>query len=521
MRSTAYARTICLLLTGIALPTATGGQAVTATPEVAFDVAGEVRILAFSGDGQRLVVGADDGVLGVHHLETGELLHRAATGSRRVVFGSFLGGDTALVSVDAGGAILIHRVGPRSDPASADPEAPIARLATDQPPTRVALDAGRRYLAVATRSSRIELFDLGTRQRTGVIDARGAVDDVLHVGFDRLGRQLIAVTRRGQTTAWNPATLQSLRRVTLQSDEIHGSRSVVHAVEADQSANVLMVALEEVALPRGGLRGRARPTDLVRRDRLLIFDWHSGAMIKMVAVEDGVIDQLAVGPGNDHAVVAHGSRVSLIDLRRGERGAGLTARAPVSRLAISPDNQRLAIGSKEGHVSLWALAYQAPLAADELDGATPTLSGRLRVLGEDSPAIPADAPVTLAVMPFDDRQGDERMARMVAEILTTQLANLEHLTLVERLRIDDLLQEQDLQRRGLTEADGLELGRMLNADYVLLGSIGSFGTSQTLSARVLRVETGEVVSGRQVLCEECRAQDLFDVIHLLGTTIAR
>lgn len=73
--------------------------------------------------------------------------------------------------------------------------------------------------------------------------------------------------------------------------------------------------------------------------------------------------------------------------------------------------------------------------------------------------------------------------------------------------------------------DRLQLGRMLNADYVLLGSIGASGTSHTFSARLLRVETGvetgDVVSGRQVLCEVCRAQDLFEAIHLLGTAIAR
>jgi TolB-like protein len=210
-----------------------------------------------------------------------------------------------------------------------------------------------------------------------------------------------------------------------------------------------------------------------------------------------------------------------MDLRRGETGAVISAAGSVRRLAVAPDDGRLAIASADGRIAVWAMEYRQPLAADELDAATPGLSGRLRVLGDATPAIPRHAPVTLAVMPFDDGQGNERMARMVAELLTTQLANIEHLRLVERLRIDDLLREHDLQRRGLTEADGLQLGRMLNADYVLLGSIGAFGSSQTLSARLLRVATGEVVSGRQVLCEECRAQDLFDVIHLLGTTIAR
>jgi TolB-like protein len=489
------------------------GQAVTVMPEETFGIASGVTALAFSPDGLRLVAGGDDGGVTIHRVGQPGQSRSARPGRAAILFAGFVTGDTAFVSVDARGAIRVHPVG--------SPGEPGGELHTDRAPERVALDAGRRYLAVATAGSRIELFDLPTRQRIRTIDGRGDLDRVLYLGFDRLGRQLVAVTRAGRATAWNPATGQVLRRVTLQSDELHGSRTVVHGVGADRSANVLMVALEEVALPRGGLRGRARPTDLERRDRILVFDWHSGAKIRSVPFVEGQIERLAAGPGNDHATVAHGSTVTLMDLRSGETGARVTAPGRVSGLTVAVDEGRLAVGTEAGDVAVWTMAYREPVAADELREVTPALAGRLRVLGDDSPAIPRDAPATIAVLPFDDRQGDGQMARMVAEILTTQLANFDHLTLVERLRIDDLIREQDLQARGLTEADGVRLGRMLNADYVLLGSIGAFGTSQTLSARLLRVETGEVVSGRQVLCEDCRAQDLFDVIHLLGTTIAR
>jgi TolB-like protein len=210
----------------------------------------------------------------------------------------------------------------------------------------------------------------------------------------------------------------------------------------------------------------------------------------------------------------------VVDLRSAERGAVITAPAPVSGLAVSHGNEWLGIGSARGQVAVWAMAYRPPPAADRLAAAPQGFASRLRVLGDATPAVTPSAPITMAILPFDDRAGSG-LGGTVAELLTTQLANLEHLRVVERLRIDLLLQELDLQRQGITEADGLQLGRLLNADYVLLGGIGASGTTYTLSARLLRVETGEVVSGRQVLCEECRAQELFEVVHLLGTTIAR
>jgi TolB-like protein len=516
-----------MLVVAVCVPGAGVAQDVTLTPQGSFDASGAVTALDVSFDGRWIVVGDREGGLTVQEAEAGQAVEpETATYVQatddEILFARFLVGDSAVVSVDRRGQVQIRefRKGALSRSSAAS-------LQAGDRPEALALDAGRRYLAVATGDSEIAIFDLPTRQRVGVIDARGDIDDLLHLGFDRQGRQLLAVTRTGEVTAWNPATLESIRRVTLQSDELHGSQSVVHAVGADRSANILVVALEEVALPRGGLRGRARPGDLERRDHLLVFDWHSGAQIKGMAFPDGIIEELAVGPGNDHVVVANGSRVTLMDLRGGERGASVTAPAEVSRLVIGPEDDRLVVGGRDGQVGVWEMAYREPVAADEVDDAPPGLSGRLRVLGEDDPAITPDAPLTMAILPFDDRSEegegvqDDRLSRMVAELLTTQLANLEHVTLVERIRVDDLLDELELSAQGITEPHGLEMGRMLNADYILLGSIGAFGTSHTLSARLLDVETGEAVSGRQVLCEECRAQDFFDVVHLLGTTIAR
>ena len=487
-------------------------QQIEVSPHSDFQIGEEVSVLAFSVDGDRVVLGGNGGMVALRDIEGEETLWETGGEGRSIHFISFLEGDSTLVAVDEAGGIVIHSA--RSGEA-------VHRLDSGSRPEQVALDDDRRMLAVAGRDAEIELFDLSARQRMGVIDTRGEVEDPLFLGFDRRGRQLLAVAGDGALTAWDPSTLEPLRRVTLQSDDIHGSRSVVHAVGQDRSANILVAALEEVALPRGGLRGPARPGDLVRQDQLLVFDWYSGAEIRRVAVTDGSADVVRVGPGNDHAVVSRGARVTVMDLRRGERGAAITAPADVRSLAIAPNQDRLAIGSDGGEVALWNMVYREPTMAEMLDAPEGGISGRIRVLGEDDPALRPEEPMVMAVLPFDDRDGDGRMSQTVAELLVTQLANLEHLTLVERMRIDDILAEQDLQREGITEPGGMELGQLLNADFVLLGSIGASGSSVTFSARVLEVASGEVVSGRQVLCEECRAQDLFDAIHMLGNVIAR
>lgn len=506
-----------LVASGGALgPTPMAAQDVEVSPDGSFHASSPAHAMDFSSDGRFLLTGHADGSLSVRDLQAGDEVLRVTAGERTPRYVTFLAGDTAVARVSEDGTARLYPLAP-GDPA---PE-PLTELRPSAEPLAVALDAARRYLAMATEDEEVEVFDLSEGRRLGSIDAGEDLDDLLHLGFDRQGRQLMALTERGEVTAWNPVTRETLRRVTLHGEELHGSRTVVHAAGADRNANILVLALEEAALPRGGVRGRARPGDLEREDQLLVFDWHSGVRITGLPLAGGPPDLLAVGPGNDHAVVAHDSEVRLTDLRAGEPGASLSMSAAVTALSLSPDDDRLAVASEDGEVTFWSLEYRGPVALEDLDDAPPGLSGRLTVVGEDEPVIEPDSPLTMAILPFDDPEGDGRMSRMVAELLTTQLANLDHLTLVERLRVDDILQEQELQEQGITEADGLELGRLLNADYVLVGNLGTSGTTQTVSARLLRVETGETVAGRQVLCLECRAQDLFDAIHLLGETIAR
>jgi TolB-like protein len=430
-----------------------------------------------------------------------------------LLFAAFLEGDSLAVTVDREGGMGIHPL--------LRPGAPSQRLeGVDISPVRFALDPAGRTLAVAGER-RIVVVDLRERRIVGTIQAGDLLRTPLFLGFDRRGGQLQALSVDGSMTAWNPTTLEQLRHVTLQSNEIGGSRTRLHAAGQDGSANILVTALEEVALPRGGLRGPARPGDLVRRDLLLVFDWHSGNEIRQVVPEEGVVDALVVGPGNDHVVMARGDQIRVVDLRRGEGGATITAPGPVGHLMVDGSSQLLAVATRNGEVAVWSMAYRERTFAQRLNEPQAGLRGRLRVLGADSPAIPSDQPAILAVVPFDDRDGEGTLSRTVAELLTTQLANLPHLTVVERLRIETVLEEQELARQGLTEPGGLQLGRLLNARYVVLGSIGTSGASVTFSARILDTETGEVRAGRTVLCEECRPGELFEAIEMLGNVIAR
>lgn len=67
-------------------------------------------------------------------------------------------------------------------------------------------------------------------------------------------------------------------------------------------------------------------------------------------------------------------------------------------------------------------------------------------------------------------------------------------TLVEREQIDQTITEQRFQRSKLTQKQMVKIGKILNLSYIVIGDINIVYGAYNLDARVLNVETGEIVA---------------------------
>lgn len=513
------ARTLLLLFAAVVFLASDGwAQAITLSPHHTFRTAGAPAALAFSSDGTVLAAGGEDGQIVGWTVEKKRTIVQSRV-QDGIQFLGFLSGDSTLVAVDQGGAVSVVPVKKRGAEKRREPE---VRFRLDEEPRAVAMDAGRRYLAVATEEM-IWLFDLRAGMAIGRIDAGDALDDLLFLGFDRLGRQLAAITRQGTVFTWNPKTQQRIRKLALGGGELHNSRSVIHVAATTRGSSVFVVGLQEVALSKGGVRRRARPGDLVRQNVIKAYDWNTGLEIKRVDFPEGPARRLELGPGSNHVVVIpdEEARLSVVNLSRGETVSTVPVEGRSNVLAIAGGNEWIGVGTEEGRVAVWEVRRRGQPSAADQEADLPTLSRRIRVLSEKTPAIPADTSAQLAVLPFRSRGESSKLAEICSTELITQLANVEHLTLLERERIDEVLDELNLQASTLTKSDGARIGQLLNADYLILGSLNVVGTTYLLNARLLRVKTSQITEGRRVICEECRGKDVFDAIHLLGTTIAQ
>ncbi|MBT3220474.1 MAG: hypothetical protein HN348_15415 [Proteobacteria bacterium] len=104
---------------------------------------------------------------------------------------------------------------------------------------------------------------------------------------------------------------------------------------------------------------------------------------------------------------------------------------------------------------------------------------------------------TIAVLPFTKGAGSEQyegLGRALAGMVLTDLASVESLQLVERERLDALIQEMALAEGGfLDPATAQRVGRGVGAKVVVLGSFSIVDGDFLLDARLVAVRNGRVI----------------------------
>jgi TolB-like protein len=121
------------------------------------------------------------------------------------------------------------------------------------------------------------------------------------------------------------------------------------------------------------------------------------------------------------------------------------------------------------------------------------LSGAARAADTPPPA----ARPTVAVLLFDTggKQADlEPLREGLAQMLITDLAERPEIRVVERTRLEAIMDEQRLARSGKVDgASAARLGKLLGARALVLGSFFELAGTLRVDARVVEVETGRVV----------------------------
>ena len=116
-------------------------------------------------------------------------------------------------------------------------------------------------------------------------------------------------------------------------------------------------------------------------------------------------------------------------------------------------------------------------------------------------AAPASAAPRVAVLYFDNVGNPELdMLRLgLAEMMIVELSNRPDLAVVERNRINQVLGELELQTtQTFDPSKAVEIGKLLGAERMVLGSYFELLGTLTMTASVVDVATGQSIGGHKV-----------------------
>lgn len=119
---------------------------------------------------------------------------------------------------------------------------------------------------------------------------------------------------------------------------------------------------------------------------------------------------------------------------------------------------------------------------------------------------------TVAILYFDNYTGssdNDPLGKGISSMMISDLSVVQEIQLIERERMQDLIKEQELQHtKYFDSTTAVRTGRMMGAQYVVVGSFTSVKPQMRIDTRVVRVETGEVVKTAQVTGDQDKFFDL-------------
>ena len=101
---------------------------------------------------------------------------------------------------------------------------------------------------------------------------------------------------------------------------------------------------------------------------------------------------------------------------------------------------------------------------------------------------------TIAVIEFEAKGISQIEASALSDELEMHLTNIGGYTLVERGKVEEVLQEQGFQQTGCTSDEcAVEVGMLLSVQNIVIGSISKVGSTYSVNAKIVDVETGEII----------------------------
>ena len=99
----------------------------------------------------------------------------------------------------------------------------------------------------------------------------------------------------------------------------------------------------------------------------------------------------------------------------------------------------------------------------------------------------------VAVLDFKGKDISQTEATTISDYFRTELVNLHAFKVLDRQNMDKVLAEQTMQASGCTDtACAVEIGKLLNMQFMFVGTLAKFADSYILNIQQIDIESGQI-----------------------------
>jgi WD40 repeat protein len=475
-----------------------------------------ITAVEFDGTGHLLACGTNEGQVIVTDVIAGDTVFSTRKPDKDVTALAFDAKSRYLVTGSRDHSIIIWDIDARK------PEKIIKDFGDDVAHLEVSPDG--RYLAACGSKKEIMLWEFPSGFPRGAL--KGHDKDVVFCGFSADGSRIVSVGEDGKIIVWDLKKLSPIRENEIAAHTLTNSGLDIVSASLSDDRRFLAVGIEEHVLAKGGRR-------MEFRHNIAFYDWNTGTLLKVLEGNNKRIDQLSLSPDLCYVLTdnspMHSHELAFWDILGGVIETTYPIDGDITGFDMSMDGNHLAVAytgeAKGAHVALWDVTgvggYAPPASGTATPLAETGFGGTISLTGPDT-AILADAsPHTLAVLYLDAYGIDDGISHMITDELEGKLVNnAPCLKVIERNRIDVILKELKFAQSGMTDQRAIQIGKELEAEYLLYGNVRKTGHDLTISVKMVQVESSQIVGTRGVTCTNASLRDISKMVSYLTPTIA-
>jgi WD40 repeat protein len=382
-------------------------------------------------------------------------------------------------------------------------------------------------LLAAAGKTRIHLVEPSSGRLAGTL--AGHEKEILLVAFHAGGGQILSVDKGGLMVLWNAGNQRQIRATRAEPYTMKNSGLALLAADCSCDRYVIALGIEERVLAKGG-------TGMVFRYNLSLYDWNSASEITTLPNHHAA-DVFVITPDKKYVVMKNSTlrqrQFSFLNIDQGTIEKNVPVGGDIQTITVSEDGRLLAIAVtveepvRRSFQQVWTLSGVGGFERFPVSGRadlTLQASGLGPVLSfttSREPLISGGEKKRIAVLDLEGPGLGADIAKTATYLLESKLGNSNFVELVERNRIDRILDELRYQQSGLTTSNVVEIGRHLNAQYMMMGSINRLGNIVILTAKLVNVETSAIEGTREVQCRNATVETIPDMVSALVPAIVK